>query len=446
MAALEAVITLPIRQCPWAIIPDKDDNGEAEFVRSILEAPHTAGGMSTPMQQIIGQATAAQIYKKAYFEKVFSIRPEDGMIVYDKLAYRPPSTCEVKRKVVNAEFDGFRQQVWLFGGLKTHHQKTPGYVDIPKHRSFVYVHGKHREPLQGLSELDLAYTAYQTKMKLLYLWYVFLENQSLPKVAVYGEDEPEAEQRAEDLAALRSSGIVGWKRTPADMKDFEIIQTSGVGADQFASAISFLETWQTSSVLAGFTGLSSLASLGRGSLALSSDQSAFFLKSRQAITHELQTDITADVVAPLVAYNFGTNAAFPSFQFGPLIDDNAAALTTMFQTLSVAPSLQIPAGIMDLITERIATILELDEGAVNAIVQDAAKERAKQAQAQAPPGMPQQSAGQLGALSGATDAATNIVAKALQKAAGDPQASVQNQPYSTPNVSSTGAGSNTGAT
>lgn len=67
MAALEAVITLPIRQCPWAIIPDKDDNGEAEFVRSILEAPQTAGGMSTPMQQVIGQATAAQIYKKAYF-------------------------------------------------------------------------------------------------------------------------------------------------------------------------------------------------------------------------------------------------------------------------------------------------------------------------------------------------------------------------------------------
>lgn len=446
MAALEAVITLPIRQCPWAIVADKDDKGEAEFVRSVLEAPPTGGGMSTPMQTVVGQATAAQIYKKAYFEKVFKIRPEDGMVVYDKLAYRPPSTCEVRRKVENAEFDGFRQQVWLFGGLKSHKQKTPGYVDIPKNRSFVYVHGKHREPLQGISELDLAYTAYTTKMKLLYLWYTFLENQALPKVAVYGEDEPEAEQRADDLASLRSSGIVGWKRNPPDMKSFEIIESSGIGAAQFQEALSFLETWQTSSVLAGFTGLSSLASLGRGSLALSSDQSAFFLKSRQAITHELQTDITQDVLSPLVAYNFGTNAAFPSFQFGPLIDDNAAALTTMFQTMAVAPALQIPQGIMDLITERIATILELDEGAVNSIVQDAAQERAKQVQQQAPPGMPGQSASQLGALSGATDAATNIVAKALKKAAGDPGPGIMNQPYSSPQVSNTGAGSNQGAT
>jgi hypothetical protein len=449
-AALEAVLTLPIRQCPWSILPTHGDKGEAEFVRSVLMQPSMSGGMRTPMQTVIGQATAAQIYKKAYFELVFDIRPDDGRIVYDKVAYRPPATCQVRRKAANADFDGFRQEVWMFGGLASNkrsmYEKTPGYVDIPKHRSFVYIHGKHREPLQGVSELDLCYWAYQTKLKILYLWYNFIENQALPKVAVYGEDEAEAGDRADDLAALRSSGIVGWKRSSPDMKSFEIIETNGNGADQFQAALSFLETWQTASVLAGFTGLSSLASLGRGSLALSSDQSAFFLKSRQAITQELESDISVNLVAPLVAYNFGADAAFPMFQFGPLIDDNATALTTMFQTLAVAPSLQVPAGIMDLITERIATVLDLDIDAVDAIVQDAAKERAAQAVAQAPAGMPPQAAGQLGALHGATDAATNIVAKALKKAGNDPRASVQNQPYSSPNVSSTGAGSNQGAT
>lgn len=371
------------------------------------------------------------------------------MVVYDKIAYRPPATCEVRRKAENAQFDGFRQQVWLFGGLlaeRSRHLKTPGYVDIPRHRSFVYIHGKHREPLAGVSELDLCYWAYQTKLKILFLWYNFIEQQALPKVVVYGEDEPTASDRANDLAELRSSGIVGWQRNPPDMKSFEIIESSGKGGEQFQQALSFLETWQTSSVLAGFTGLASLASLGRGSLALSSDQSAFFLKSRQAITQELATDISVDVVAPLVAYNFGSSAAFPSFQFGPLIDDNAQALTTMFQTLAVAPSLQIPDGILDLITERIATVLELDSDAVNAIVQDAAKERAKQAAAAAPAqGMPAGAAGQLGHLAGGVDAATNIVAKALKKAANDPKASVMNQPYTNPNVSSTGAGSNQGA-
>lgn len=66
-AALEAVLTLPIRQCSWAIMPAKGDKGEAEFVRSVLTEPSHSGGMKTPMQTVIGQATAAQIYKKAYF-------------------------------------------------------------------------------------------------------------------------------------------------------------------------------------------------------------------------------------------------------------------------------------------------------------------------------------------------------------------------------------------
>jgi hypothetical protein len=66
-AALEAVLTLPIRQADWSIMPTKGDKGEAEFVRSVLLQPAYAGGMKTPMQTVIGQATAAQVYKKAYF-------------------------------------------------------------------------------------------------------------------------------------------------------------------------------------------------------------------------------------------------------------------------------------------------------------------------------------------------------------------------------------------
>lgn len=272
-------------------------------------------------------------------------------------------------------------------------------------------------------------------MKILYLWYNFLEGQSLPKVVTYAEDPHTAADRADDLAELRSSGIVGWTYGPQGQKNFEVIESSGNGASQFQAALTFLETWQTSSVLAGFTGLSSLASLGRGSLALSSDQSAFFLKSRQAITQELQTDITTDIIGPLVALNFGTDAAFPTFQFGPLIDDNATALTTMFQTLAVAPALQVPTGIMDLITERIASVLDLDVDSVDAIIQDAAKQRQEQAQQTAPPGMPQQAAGQLGHLAGGVDAATGIVQKALASAGQSPKPTAMNTPYSTPNTS-----------
>src|ERR1700761_519231 len=42
-AAIEAVLTLPIRQAARSIEPGKDDNGEAEFARSVLMHPATGG-------------------------------------------------------------------------------------------------------------------------------------------------------------------------------------------------------------------------------------------------------------------------------------------------------------------------------------------------------------------------------------------------------------------
>jgi hypothetical protein len=441
-AAIEAVLTLPIRQASRAIEKGANDNGEADFVRSVLMAPATAGGMKTPLQDVIGQLTSAQTYKKAFYEKIFRVRDEtDGKIVYDKLAYRPPATCELKLDPRNGDPDGFRQQVWYIGGqmgtLPSRNAKAPGWVDIPRVKSFVYVHGKHRAPLTGTGELDLCYACYKTKLKLLFLWYQFLESQSLPKVVVYGNSPRDAASRADDVASMRSSGVVGWEREqdPA-AKTFDIISSDGKGASQFNDALSFLETWQTSSVLAGFMGLSSLASLGRGSLALSQDQSAFFLKSRQAVTAEMQEALTHDVIAPLVTLNFGPGASYPSFQFGALTDESGQALVALFQAMAVAPSLQVPTGILDIITERLANFLNLDINAVDKIITEGAQQRAAQAQATAPPGVPPKVAAGIGALAGGVNAATNVYKKAVAQSTQAPLPEDIDQPFSVPNLGS----------
>jgi intein/homing endonuclease len=162
-AAIEAVITLPIRQAATAIEKATGDKGEADFCRSVLMTPHTGGGMETPLQDVIGQLTSAQTFRKAFFEKVWNIRDSDGKIVYDKLAFRPASTCEQKRNARTAAREGFVQRDWLFGAgameIGKPKSKTPGYVEIPQIRSWVYVNGKHRKPLTGTSELDLCYWA-----------------------------------------------------------------------------------------------------------------------------------------------------------------------------------------------------------------------------------------------------------------------------------------------
>lgn len=435
-SAVELVLTLPIREADFSIEPAKGDKGEAEFARGVLMTPDMEGGMKTPIHELVGQVTSAQIYRRAFFEKVFKIREEDGKVVYDKIAFRPPATCQARYNDRTAEANGFRQQVWLFGGNLTVQkgQKVPGYVDIPKIRSYIYTHNKHREPLTGASEMDISYWCYQTKMKLLYLWYYFLENQALQRLIVYGNDQDEANNRADDLASLKGSGVVGLVHPTDGQKAFDMLTSGGDAGHYFTEALGFLEGWQTHSVLAGFMALTGSATGGKGSYALSQDQSSFYLKSRQAVAKEQAESISYDIIRPLIMLNFGPGASYPVWKFGPLQDEQIQALLTMFQTLAAAPVLHVPLPVFDLITERMATILQLDVGQVHQALISTANQRAEQLAAQAPPGMPAQAAGQLGALNGMATGAVNMLHAAQAKGQAPPSgAGPAGRPPQSPN-------------
>jgi hypothetical protein len=418
--AVKLVLTLPIREADWSVEPAKGDKGEAEFINSVLMTPDTEGGMKTPWHELVGQVTTAQIFRRSFFEKVFKVRDDDSKIIYDKIAYRPPATCQARYNDRSGEQNGFRQQVWLFGGnlMLTKNQKVPGYVDIPRVRSYVYTHGKDTEPLTGTSEMEVSYWCYQTKMKLLYLWYHFLENQALPRTVVYGNDQNEANSRADNIAALKSSGVVGLERPPDNGKTFEVLESHGDNGKFFLDALGFLEGWQTHSVLAGFMALTGSATGGKGSYALSQDQSSFYLKSRQAVAKEIAESFSYDVIRPLVILNYGSKAAFPKAKCGPLQDEQIQALLTMFQTLAAAPVLHVPLPVFDLITERMATILQLDVDQVHNALISTASQRSEQLAGNPPPGMPPEAAAGLGQLQGLTHAAFGIAQGAAAQQGG----------------------------
>ncbi len=422
-AAIAQALTLPVRGAPIKIDPAKGDTGEAEFIESVLLSPDEDGGMRTPITELVGQITSAQIYRRAFFEKVYKIRDADEKIIYDKIAYRPPATCQARFNDRTSEPNGFRQQVWLFGGnlMLAKKQKVPGYVDIPRMRSYIYTHGKWQEPLTGVSEMEVSYWCHQTQMKLLYLWYHFLENQALPRTVVYGDDQPEANQRADDIAALKSSGVVGLIRPSENAKAFETIESGGNAGEFFAGAMTFLENWMTSSVLAGFLQLTGAVAKGRsgggssssgGSNAMSQDQSSYYLKSRTGIAVEMADSISHDIIRPLVVLNYGSRAAFPKWSFGQIQDESSQALLTLFGQIVAAPAMNIPIPVFDLITERMAGILGLDPDAVKTALVSTANQRADQLAGNPPPGMPPEAAGQLGALQGLASAAHGIAAQA----------------------------------
>lgn len=405
-SSVEQVLTLPARSLEYSITPDKKDTGELDLVEEQLLTPFENGGMEEDFDTVIAQMTYAAVYRKTFFEKTWGITDDDTVKLLN-LAWRPPSTCEMKRDERTGRMDGFRQRAWWFASSPTSKSnKFDGYVDIPKTRSFVYVHGKHRNPLTGTSDMDVCFWAYQQKQKILFLWLQFLECQSLPKIAAYGADSTEAEDNAVAISEMKSSSVGSFERPPGNAKLFDIIESSGKGAEQFLSALNFMTSYQHNSVLAGFLSLPSAAALGHGSYALSESQSQFFLQSRQAGVKEMCRAFTRDVIAPICAYNM--MSAVPKLQASPLTTESSQQLITVLTTLAVSPNLTIPAAYVDLVATKAAQILNLPAEKVAEVISHAAEERAQKAAAASPAGAQpaQQGAAR---IAGATQAASKLV-------------------------------------
>lgn len=347
---LERVLTLPIRSAPINLSKERSEEEVYDFVHNVLFEPESSGGMSTPLPGVIAQMAQAVGWRKAYFERVWTEKTLGGTsrAVYDKVAWRPPQTCRVLRDKQKGSFQGFAQMPITEG-----EEKEKKFKPI---RSFVYIHGQHRDPLNGVSDLEIAYWCFQTKQKIRFLWYSFLEGQALPKTVAQAKNLADARKAANELIKLRSGGVVGLD----DQVTWGVLESSGRGASQFKEALQWLDSEASNSVLAGFTDLGATAAGGTGSFALSKDQTDFFLMSRQAVAQEMQDTINAFLIPDLVFYNFGPDAKAPKFEFGPIAEDDASQAITLLQAIGVNQSPVLPQEFYDELIERVAGFLGLN--------------------------------------------------------------------------------------
>lgn len=388
---LDQALSLPLRGASRSIRRGPASRKVANFVEEQLFSTANNGGMSISMNTLVAQMTGAIIHRKAYFEKVWVER--DGHVVYDKIAWRPPATCSIKRNKRNAAFEGFVQNPIRYNDVKEIH--------IKPERAFVHIHGRNRNPLEGISELDVAYWCYTTKQKIRFLWYSFLEGQSLPKTVVKAKTQKEADAGAKKMLALRSGGIAGI----TDQIEFSVLESSGKGAGQFKEALQWLDLEASGSVLAGFTDLGGAAAGGTGSFALSKDQTDFFLMSREADAAEMQDDTNQFLVADLVRWNFGPDEPCPVFEFGPIAEDDASTAISLLQATSQSTSPVLPPEFMEELIEKVAGFLNLD----TARVRDGLEKAAKDAEAKAEQ-LGIQDPGGVAPIAGAVDAASKMVA------------------------------------
>lgn len=385
--AVEAAITLPIRMAVPKIEPSDDDAGQAEFVEEALFTPPQDGGMRTPISTFIGQVANALCIRRTFHEKVFTKRP-DGRTIYRDLAWRPPESCEVWRNPKTARILGFRQYQYLDAQGRPTMDRVPGadedepYMATVRHPyAFIYTHGKHRDPLRGISDLEVVLWAHDMKLKVVWLWHAFLDGQATPRMAVYGQDKTEMEKRAKAMASLRGGGVAGFIRKGSEENVFDAIESAGTGSTAFQDMIRWLDNVQSESVMAGHLGLTGGATEGRGSLALSQDSSGLYLASRNGVARELADAITTDIVAPLVAVNFGVGKSVPRFTFESVDTSKINHIFTLFGALSTAGSLQVPGEFVLVLTELVAQYLDLPSDKVEAMMKDAEEEVAKKREA-----------------------------------------------------------------
>lgn len=355
--SLEAVLTAPIIGAGWHVEPGtgNPDHKTAQWVEEILRTDTPSGGMKTPMETVIAQMTSAFTMRRSYHEKVYK-QSDKGELIYDKIAWRPGNTCIMIRNKQTGDLLGFSQ--WLLG--------RPSLVNIVLPYALVYVHGQGRNPVKGISDLQVTYRNYRTKEKLMYLWHTYCETMSLPRTVVLANGDTAAKKAAQTIAALKNAGVAG---IPKEwVTSIQPLPTGTDGADAFQTAIAYLDSQSALSLLAGFTDLTGRAmgtgtgmqSGTRGSYGLSSSQIEFFMQTLDAYRIEMSTAMTEQIVADLVRYNKGKNVQIPQFQVGPLEEADVNQAYQLLQAIVAAPAVQVPTEFVEELTLIIADELGMN--------------------------------------------------------------------------------------
>lgn len=407
---IENVQAMPILSAERSMEAVKNDRGEYEWLEAFWDADPLGDGCETDLDTIIDQMTTAFHYRKAFWEIEWGIGgPGDfaGKVIYNKIEWRPQTTCRLMRDPRSGKMMGFEQEAYYTGfGIRDRFYP----LQVPAKRAFVYLHGERRDPINGTSDMEIPYWAWKTKQKILFLWFQFLEGVALPRTIVKG---PEADKIARGAARVKNSGVLPIETQGAPSSvEIDTLDLSGKGAEQFIEAIKWLDQCATNSVLAGFLDLTQNATTGGAvGVHLSKDASDFYLQTLEAKSREMAKVIRRDLFAPLVRYNFGPRAAIPKFKFEPLNAEDKSDAVAMLTTLlgSRDPAL-VPDDFVGQLAAQVADYMGMDGTKVEASFVKAAKD-AKAAAAKASAQMASQMGQQVAGTAGAVRKAGQLVAQ-----------------------------------
>jgi hypothetical protein len=401
--SLAQVLAMPIIGAGWLVVPGSgnSDHSISQWAEELLRlGPSHPDGMQTPMESVIAQMTEAFWNRRSYHEKVLKTGSSGTQVVYDKIAWRPADSCTLLRDKNNGDLGGFTQ--WVYG--------KPEQQVIPMPYAHVYIHGQHRNPMKGISDLTVAYHNYRAKEKLKFLWFTYCEVMSLPRTVVLANGPTVASKAAKAIAALKTAGVVGMPKEW--INSIQPLPTSSAGAKEFQEAIAYLDSDSSMSLLANFMDLPSRAmgtgvgmqTSTRGSNALSQSAQDLFFKLEKAWAMELQTCVTNSLIADLVRWNKGSKVQVPQFLIGPIQQKDLQDAFIMLGQIATSMSpLKVPTNFVEQLVMIVGDAIGMNS---DDLQQSLNKERTRLEKLAESPGMFQDAP---------LHAATNVGAKVAQR-------------------------------
>lgn len=440
IAAERHIVAATTRKSGKASPEDSGTNEISQWMDNYFDLDEYSGGCSTPLDLVLDQMTSAVIFKKSFHEIEWTegIGDYAGQVVPKGIYWRPQSTTRLLRDPRHGNRPVAIEQdpMWMLDKIKS----TKNLIEIKINRALVHIHGARRDPINGVSDLEVPYWAYKTQQRILFLWMQFAENVSLPKAIVRAQDTTEATNIAKTIARTGGSGIIpiGTEGRP-DSVLVDLIDMSGKGDGPFKDILAWIGQEAVNSVLAGFLNLTNNEKSG-GGWALSNDASDFFVQTLESKNREYERSIRngpdatgGGLFVPMVRWNFGPNAPVPRLKFSPLNAEDKSQMVEMLTDLmrSRDPSL-VPDEYIEELVVGVADYLGMDSSKLRKAFVGAAEkarqlaQQQMQAQAQATQtgrgaAIMAKSAGNVAAVGGATRAAVKTVNAAKKAAAPKPK-------------------------
>lgn len=247
-------------------------------------------------------------------EKVFKHR-DDGSLTLKCLKTRHPQT-------------------WLIhtdkhGNIEKYEQRASrSSLDIePKSLIHYVINRKFQNPY-GTSDLQPAYAAWFTKRQVIRYYAIFLEKAASPiPVAKYDKNAPT--EAVDDIyAAIKKFQTKTALAIPKDI-EIEFLEAKNTG-DAYGKAIDLFNMFIGRSLfvpdLLGLTG----PTIGGGSYSLGKEQIAIFTKHINRRRKAIEDIINAEIIWPIVLYNFGFVDNYPKFQFKPISNEDAIEMAKIW--------------------------------------------------------------------------------------------------------------------